>query len=33
MNKIGIGTAVVAVVAVVGAAVFAIVKLRERCND
>lgn len=30
MNKIGIGTAVVAVV---DAAVFAIVKLRERCND
>ncbi len=30
MNKIGIGTAVVAVV---GAAVFAILKLRERCND
>ena len=30
MNIIGIGTAVVAVV---GAAVFAIVKLRERCND
>jgi len=28
MNKIG-----TAVVAVVGAAVFAIVKLRERCND
>lgn len=30
MYKIGIGTAVVAVV---GADVFAIVKLRERCND